>query len=86
MLIWLVWGRVPLRDVRGGAIACGAGRGGAKKHLNQLTQKFDKSVQIVFVVRFIMPYGVLIKENIACNNFKGSFCKQDTQVVHRAKW
>ena len=46
----------------------GPGRGGAKKRVNQLIWKFDKSAYIV-TGGFVLQYGVLIKENITFSDF-----------------
>ena len=68
------------RDVRGGAFSSGAGRGEdenprggpgrgrAKKRVNQLIQKFDKSAYIV-TGGFVLQYGALINENITFPDF-----------------
>ena len=45
-----------------------AGRGGAKKGVNQLIQKFDKSAEIV-TGGFVLQYCALNKENIAFSDF-----------------
>ena len=85
-----------VRDVRGGAFSSGAGRGwksagrveyknprgGAKKHVNQLIQNFDKSAWIV-TGGFVLQYGVLIKENITFSDFKWSFCKPDNHKLYK---
>ena len=61
--------------MRGGAELFPAGRGedenlrgGAKKRVNQLIWKFDKSAYIV-TGGFVLQYGVLIKENITFSDF-----------------
>ena len=46
----------------------GAVRGGAKKRINQLIQKFNKSALIV-TGGYVLQYGVLMKENIAFYDF-----------------
>ena len=46
----------------------GQGRGGAKKRVNQLIKKFDKSAYIV-TGGFVLQYGVLIKEKITLAGF-----------------
>ena len=43
-------------------------RGGAKKRINRLIQKFDKSAYIVMEI-FIVYYDVLINENIISSHF-----------------
>ena len=43
-------------------------RGGAKKCVNRLIQKFDKSAQIVMEI-FVVYYDVLINENIISSHF-----------------
>ena len=51
------------RDGRGGAFASGA-----KKPVNQLIQKFNKSAYIVMQI-FVVYYDVLINENIISSHF-----------------
>ena len=46
----------------------GPGQGGAKKRVNQLIQKFDKSAEMV-TGGFVLQYGALIKENITFYDF-----------------
>ena len=46
----------------------GPGRGGAKKRVNQLIQKFDKSAYIV-TGGCVLQYGALINENITFPDF-----------------
>ena len=43
-------------------------RGGAKERVNQLIQKFVKSVKIVMEI-FVVFYDVLINENIISSHF-----------------
>ena len=47
-------------------------RGGSKKGVNRLIQKFNKSAQIVIEI-FVVHYDVLIKENIISFHFKKVF-------------
>ena len=46
----------------------GPGRGGAKKRVNPLIQKFDKSAYIVMEI-FVVYNDVLINENIISSHF-----------------
>ena len=55
-----------------GAANFPAGRGGAKKRVNRLIKKFDKSAQIVIDI-FVVHYDVLIKKNIISFHFKQVF-------------
>ena len=59
----------------------GTGRGGSGKKACESTDlKIQQKCKSFFVVeRFVMSFGVLIKQNIASNNFPITFYKQDNQ-------
>ena len=56
----------------------GAGRGGAKKRVNRLIQKFENSAYIVMEI-FVVYYDVLINKTIISSTFKRYFCEADSQ-------